>query len=162
MDWIKYAQRTLVTIDETNMMKLNPFVDKQGIKRLYCRLQMSQVFDYDRIHPIILPNDSYISKLIVEDAHKQSFHPGHLRIIAECRRKYWIMNIRKLAKQIGSKCTVCRRWRRKACNQIMSNLPEYRIMPGGSPFQFCAVLVHYRCDSEQEQELKDTVWYSHV
>ena len=136
--WIKNAQQGL-TLENKKVKKLVPFIDEKGIIRVYGRLQMSRIFSYDRIHPIILPHDSVISRLILECIHNSLFHLGQLRVVAESRKKYWILGARKLAKRIGYDCVTCRRWRNKSCNQLMSNLPECRIIPGGSPFQYCCI-----------------------
>ena len=134
--WIKHAQLNL-TQDDKRTRKLVPFVDENGIQRVSGRIEGSNIFDYDRSHPIILPEKSPVAELILDCIHKELFHPGHLRIIAESRKKFWILNARKIAKHICYKCVICRRWRRKACEQMMSNLPESRLAVRGSPFQHC-------------------------
>ena len=137
-DWICHAQKG-VNLKSNALKILIPFLDENGIQRVYGRLKMSTIFEYDRIHPIILPGDSRVSKLILENIHKQLFHPGHLRVISESRKRFWIVGCRLLAKQIGYNCVICRRWRNKACEQIMSNLPPSRLAIESAPFQDCAV-----------------------
>ena len=63
------------------------------------------------------------------------YHPGHLRAMAEVRRKYWIIGVRALAKGIGRKCVV---WRGRACEQMMSGLPQFRMTPD-QPFENTAI-----------------------
>ena len=97
---------------ETNAMKrLAPYVDEFGIIRATGRLQQSELFDEERKHPIILNAKSRVSKMIILDIHNRMCHPGHNRVIAESRNKYWIINVRRLAKNIGHHCVICRRWR---------------------------------------------------
>ena len=136
--WIKKAQEKL-NLDDSGIMKLVPFMDDKGIQRVYGRLKLSQIFDYNRIHPMIIPRDSSIAKLIFNDIHRELFHPGPQRIVAESRRKYWIINARRIAKHICYDCVTCKRWRKKCCEQIMANLPESRMALGSSPFEYCAV-----------------------
>ena len=129
--WLKYAQRDLTS----NLDELNPYEDEFGIQRVTGRIQKSEIFDHDRKHPIILCGENPVSTLILNDIHNDLFHPGPNRVIAESRKKFWIVKVRKIAKKIGNKCTICRRWRNKHLSQIMSDLPWFRIDPGGPPFQ---------------------------
>ena len=76
--------------------------------------------------------------MIVNDVHNSVYHPGHLRVMAECRKKYWIIGIRHLAKSFGYKCVTCRRWRRASVDQFMADLPDFRITQG-DPFENCSV-----------------------
>ena len=121
------------------MEKLVPFVDKCGIQRITGRISNSEIYDYDRKHPILLPGKSWISYIILMDIHKELFHPGHNRVLAESRKTFWILNARRLAKAIGFKCTICRRWRGEHLTQIMADLPWFRIVPGGPPFENISV-----------------------
>ena len=77
--------------------------------------------------------------MILRDIHERLFHPGHNRVIAESRKEYWIINARRLAKSIGFKCVICRRWRSKHLTQIMAGLPKFRIKPMGAPFESSSV-----------------------
>ena len=132
--WFKYAQQE---IREENkfLEKYTPFEDEHGLKRISGRLGQSEIFDYDRKHPILLPFSNPISKLIMLDLHEKLLHPGHTRVLAESRNKYWIVNGRRLAKSIGHNCITCRRWRGKELNQLMSDLPKNRIQHGCAPFE---------------------------
>ena len=82
--------------------------DEYGLKRVTGRLEQSNIFSYDTRHPVLLPGQSLISKLILIDLHETLGHPGYNRVIGESRNKYWIFNGRKLAKKIGYHCVDCR------------------------------------------------------
>ena len=77
---------------------LVPVKDDEGILRVSGRLENSQIFNVEKKHPKILPRTHRISRLIVKNAHKKTFHPGHLRVMAECRNEYWIIGLRQLSK----------------------------------------------------------------
>ena len=68
--------------------------------RVYGRIDRSKILDYDRMHPMILPGDEKLSEMILENIHKELIHPGYLRVVAESRKKYWIISAMKLAKRI--------------------------------------------------------------
>ena len=88
---------------------------------------------------MILPGDNRITRLILENIHDKSFHPGHLRVMSESRMRFWIINCKKLAKKIGSDCVTCRKWRGKACEQFMADLPISRLAIKSDPFTNCSV-----------------------
>ena len=137
--WLKYAQQSLSTREETYLKELCPYIDEMGIKRACGRLKNSEIFNHDRKHPIILPANSPVSYLILHDIHNDLFHPGPNRVIAESRKKYWIINARRITKSITCKCVTCRRWRGQNFLQIMSGLPWFRINPGKAPFENLSV-----------------------
>ena len=136
--WIKDAQKGLQALPKNQIECLDPFEDEDGLMRVSGRLKNSKVFDVERKHPKILPANHPVSRLIVRYMHEKTYHPGHLRVMAECRKEYWIIGLRRLAKRIASQCVICRWWRGKTLEQKMSDLPEFRITPG-SPFENCSV-----------------------
>ncbi|XP_029670156.1 uncharacterized protein LOC115239656 [Formica exsecta] len=52
------------------LIRLSPFLDRQGILRVGGRLKHA-ILDYDERHPIILPSESTFSRLIVEACHRR-------------------------------------------------------------------------------------------
>ena len=92
------------------------------------------VFDESRKYPILLPRAHPISLLITKEAHEKCLHPGHLRVMAEVRKRFWIVGLRTLVKGIGSKCVICRKWRGSALEQKMANLPSFHLN-ASSPFE---------------------------
>lgn len=77
--------------------------------------------------------------MIVEEVHADKcIHSGHLRVMAEVRKTYWILGLRQIAKGVGFKCVVCRRWRSRNIEQRMADLPSLRLCVG-LPFENTAV-----------------------
>ena len=135
--WIRRAQRN-VDFSLKKYQQLSPFRDEDGIIRIYGRLKNIKVFDENRKHPILLPNNNAINRLIIQQAHEECVHPGHLRVMAEVRKRFWIIGLRSIAKSIGMKCTICRRWRGSALEQRMANLPSFRLN-ASCPFENTAI-----------------------
>lgn len=48
-------------------------------------------------------------------------------MIATLRQRYWIVGARELAKRIVRQCKVCHRYSAKANDQLMGDLPKYRV-----------------------------------
>ena len=104
-----------------------------GVLRVGGRLSLSNL-PYDAKHPIILPKQSIISKLIMFDAHKNVGHLEKNSMLSNLRQKYWIPNANSAAKQIISKCAMCRKYQAKVGEQKMSDLPKDRITPDEPSF----------------------------
>ena len=134
--WIRLAQKDLPPDDKVKT--LCPFIDDHGVKRINGRIGRSKMFDYDEKFPVLLPKNHKVSELIVLKAHDDVIHQGHSRVIAEVRKRYWIIGLRSMAKRIGRKCVLCRKWRGVAMEQFMRDLPECRTSPG-IPFETTAV-----------------------
>ena len=134
--WIKVAQKNLP--DNSRLQNVTPFTDEEGVIRCNGRIRKSTLLTAEQKHPVLLPKNHKITELIVTQTHHDIYHPGHSRVIAEVRKKYWVVGLRSLAKQIGRRCVTCRRWRGKALEQIMADLPDFR-MKSGLPFETTAV-----------------------
>ncbi|KAJ8979854.1 hypothetical protein NQ317_006319, partial [Molorchus minor] len=57
------------------LRRLNPFLDDSGVIRVGGRLRHSSL-DYPTKHPILLPRQSRLTELLVEEVHRDNFHPG--------------------------------------------------------------------------------------
>ena len=135
--WIRKVQKDM-DLSLKKYQQLSPDKDENGIIRIDGRLKNMPCFDEDRKHPILLPKNHEICKLITKQAHEECLHSGHLRVMAEVRKRFWIVGLRTLAKSIGSKCVVCRRWRGSSMEQKMADLPSFRLTPS-SPFENSAI-----------------------
>ncbi|UYV79875.1 hypothetical protein LAZ67_18000953 [Cordylochernes scorpioides] len=107
------------------LIKLNPFLDKGGLLRVGGRLN-NALLSFDQKHPIILPKAHYITQLIIRHYHERLLHAGVQLTLSAIREKYWIPSGRCLVKQILFKCIKCARFRTKAVQQLMGNLPTTR------------------------------------
>ena len=136
--WVKEAQTELKNFPKKEMEKLTPFVDDENLIRISGRLKKSPLFDNERVHPKLLPGKHKLSEHIVRVIHEKTFHPGVLRIVSKCRKEFWIIGLIRLVKSIGEKCIICRWWRRLPMNQLMADLPDFRITPV-LPFENTAV-----------------------
>ena len=118
--WIMSAQRDLEDW-QNRFSDLAPFV-KEGVVRVGGRLRHAPL-TYEEIHPILLPANHPISKLIMRDVHNQIVHGGHERTLSECCRKFWITCGQNLAKGVVKDCTICRKLRQSPHSTLMADLP---------------------------------------
>ncbi|XP_014663229.1 PREDICTED: uncharacterized protein LOC106805948 [Priapulus caudatus] len=136
---IKYVQSTLLDADsKSQMSKLRPVKSATGLLRVGGRLTRSELCHVSK-HQLILPYTHQISRLIIEDCHIRTGHAGVERVLAETRRRYWILKGRKLVKSVLSHCIACKKSRGKTEVQLMADLPKARVTPHEPPFTWVGV-----------------------
>lgn len=106
--------------------RLSPFLDDHGILRVGGRLNAANL-PYDSQHQIILHKASPIAYKIAHDCHLKNLHAGVTLLVATLRQRYWIVGARELAKRVCNKCPVCQRYNAKANDQLMADLPKFRV-----------------------------------
>ena len=111
----------------SKLYNLNPFFDvSTGCIRVGGRLSRSNLSESQK-HPLILPEKSLFSKLIVEDRHLRALHGGVQLTLSLIRESFWIVHARKIVKTVISKCVPCTRHSATTMNQQMANLPSPRV-----------------------------------
>ena len=65
---------------------------------------------------------------------REEAHSGREYVVAELRRKYWIIGVRGLVKRVLRRCITCRRQDARPSEQQMGDLPPDRVTPGGPAF----------------------------
>lgn len=139
--WLKFTQakyfsETIKRIKKGKNLKktdplisLLPFIGHDGLLRVGGRLVESSL-DYDHKHQILLPQKGAITKLIVEQIHKVTFHGGAQLMLNYLRQKYWLIAGRRTVNQHIRKCVKCCRVKGLTSRQIMGNLPASRVNIG--------------------------------
>lgn len=84
----------------SSINNLNPFLDEFGVMRSKGRLEKAMKLSQDTRTPIILPQKTHITKLVVRSIHERYLHQGENSIIAALQQKYWIINARAVVKKI--------------------------------------------------------------
>ncbi|XP_071057316.1 uncharacterized protein [Onthophagus taurus] len=107
------------------LLSLNPFVDKIGLLRVGGRLTYANL-EYDKRHPIILPARHWLTKLLFIREHKKLLHVGPQQLLYSVREKFWPISGPNIAKQVVRECIKCHRFRAKAVQPVMGNLPKTR------------------------------------
>ena len=121
----------------SKLAQLCPFLDEHGILRVGGRLQKAK-FNYDFKHPILLTKLNPLSSLIFTDAHLKTLHGGLIQMQSYVLRRFWILSARNLAKSVQRRCVICFKYKAKAAQQIMGNLPSVRLQPS-RPFKHSGV-----------------------
>ena len=113
----------------SRLYRLDPFKDEDEILRVGGRLRRTSL-EHNEKHPVILPKDHYVSKLIARHYHEEVHHQGRQITHGAIRNAgYWLTGGHStVAKLIGT-CVVCRKLRGKMMEQRMADLPPDRAEP---------------------------------
>ena len=60
----------------SSLRKLSPFLDANGLLRVGGRLSHADITE-DAKHPLILPHNHKLTKLVIADTHEARFHSRH-------------------------------------------------------------------------------------
>lgn len=116
----------------TSLRKLNPvFVD--GILRVGGRLGNAP-FKHDIKHPIILPSDHQVTKLLIIYHHLKVGHSGAGMTWTSLRERFWILKGGATVRRVIGKCFQCKKRNAPLCQQLMAELPTERVTPEKPPF----------------------------
>ncbi|KAA8592103.1 hypothetical protein FQN60_017558, partial [Etheostoma spectabile] len=119
------------------LYQLDPFL-QDGVMRVGGRLRRASA-PLDLRHPIILPRDGVVTRLVLAYYHKKTHHQGRGQTLNELRANgYWIIGGSKAVAQHIRQCVPCRRARRPAEEQRMADLPPDRVDPS-PPFTYCGM-----------------------
>ena len=114
------------------LSKLSPFLH-EGVLRVGGRLQRSALA-FEIKHPILLPNNHPVTRLIISFYHDREGHSGTLHVLHAIREKFWVTRGHSTVKHVLQSCVQCRRWKAKVGEQVMAPLPVCRVTPGKRPF----------------------------
>lgn len=110
----------------SKLESLHPYLDEDGMLRVGGRLASAHCSE-DNKHPIIIPMESRLSELIINDAHTETDHGAVQQMLQYIRNNYWISCLRNEARKHVHKCVVCARYNKKFEEQLMAGLPADRI-----------------------------------
>ncbi|XP_030597267.1 uncharacterized protein LOC115788399 isoform X1 [Archocentrus centrarchus] len=118
----------------SSLFSLNPIL-YEGLLCVGGRLKQSSLCHKVK-HPVILPNDSHITKLIVSHYHAKTCHQGRCQTQMELRTNgFWVIGGSKLVAKLIHTCVLCRKLRRPTEKQQMAELPKERV-EATAPFTY--------------------------
>jgi hypothetical protein len=121
---------------KSKLKLLNPFIDNSGMIRVGGRLPNSQ-YPHDKKYPIVLPK-GHVTRLILENTHRDQLHAGPTATLAAVREKFWPLDGRSEIRKVVHRCIPCFRTKPHDNNPIMGNLPSHRVK-ASRPFTNCGV-----------------------
>ena len=89
---------------------------------------------FDIKHPIILPNDHFVTRLI-KYYHETNGYVTALHTLSSLQERFWIIRGHSAVKKIIRECFFCRRWYSKPVEQLAASITEERMLAYEPPSQ---------------------------
>ena len=116
-------------VKDSNLANLNPFMcPTSHFLRVGGRIHKSLLPEEEK-HPIILPSNHPVIKLLIEDVHRCELHAGVEHTLSVLRQRFWLIKGRSTVRQTLRNCLICRHYQTKPFGQQMAPLSEDRIKP---------------------------------
>ena len=116
-----------------SLRRLDPYLDEEGFLRVGGRLQRSDI-NFEAKHPLLLPNNCFITTLLIRNCHVKLGHLGRETLAASLRSKYWIIGLNNAIRKVMHNCTICRRLNAQPTYPKMAALPDDRVVGDDPPF----------------------------
>ena len=90
------------------------------------RLHFADNLPYDTRHPILLPKNHPVTRLVIVDTHEGLGHgSGVEQVLTELRSRFWIVKGSRVVRNIVNACAECRRrFTTKIGGHMMAPLPK--------------------------------------
>ncbi|XP_022816197.1 uncharacterized protein LOC111349335 [Spodoptera litura] len=134
---ISHLRKKSTVQANSKLRALNPYIDQEDLLRVGGRLR-NTILNEEMNHPMIIPHESRLTQLLIDQAHCTTFHGGPRLTLSYLRQRYWIIGgIRATKKQIRN-CVTCRKINPVKQHQLMGELPSARTNPA-PPFYHTGV-----------------------
>ena len=122
----------------SRIIALTPKLDNNEVIRVNGRIKESPLTKTN-YEPIILHAKHPAIQLLIKYYHEKYFHRSHETVVNELRQKYWIVNLRKVLRNIINSCVTCRLQRARPPEPQMADLPPARLAYRFRPFTHCGL-----------------------
>lgn len=112
----------------TWVSSLTPFIDTDGIIRAGGRLSAASHMSEHHKHPILIGKGK-LRDLIIRHTHITHGHCGNSLSERIIREDYWLPAIKQGIQKQKNSCLLCTRWKARATQPIMGDLPQERVVP---------------------------------
>ena len=109
---------------DSHLLSLRPFLDSAGVLRVGGR-ECNSTLAFAKVHPVILHGRHPIAKLLVKTEHLRLLHAGPTLLSASIERRYHIVQLRKIVRQLTQQCIKCRRQAVKPTTQMSTAYRTY-------------------------------------
>jgi len=88
------------------LKKLNP-VSVSGVLHVGGRLCRSS-YEFDVKHPVIMPSNSHVTSLLIEEYHRKVRHSGASHTWTSLRQRYWVVKGAGTIRKVLGHCLFCK------------------------------------------------------
>ncbi|XP_047987934.1 uncharacterized protein LOC125227618 [Leguminivora glycinivorella] len=110
---------------KSNIVKLRPFLDQNGMLRVRGRLHNAHI-SWEMKHPLIIPHRGRLTELLIDQAHKATLHGTAKLTHSKLRESVWIIGGNRATKNRLRRCITCLKQKPPKQSQLMGDLPESR------------------------------------
>ncbi|XP_041789702.1 uncharacterized protein LOC121604290 [Chelmon rostratus] len=129
-----FSQKSAKLPRTHKMYQLDPIL-VNDLLRVGGRLRKSSA-SFELRHPVILPKEGIVTKLVLDHYHKKTQHQGRGQTLNELRANgYWVIGASKVVAKHIKCCVTCRKVRGPVEEQHMADLPVDRVDPS-PPFSY--------------------------
>ena len=122
----------------SNLYRLDPFIDDEGIMRVGGRIRRADM-PFNMKHPAIIPKRTGMTTLLIRHYHEKVHHQGRPATVNAIRNAgMWIIGGSSAVAHYLRQCVTCRKLFGSTAIQKMSDLPEERLNPS-PPFTHCGM-----------------------
>ena len=90
---------------------------------------------------VLLPKDSHLTKLIVQNMHNALGHTGLYAVLRHLRENYWVQSYFSVVSKILKQCILCKRINARPIRLNQNCYRDFRINPPKKPFS--SVMIDY-------------------
>ena len=105
---LRYLQAKKKSWRPALVSQLDLFLDPQGVIRCGGRYANANMTEAAK-HPLLIPKNSHLAKLIIRAVHERIFHLRVDQTIVHLQQRYWIPALRQQVAAVVHKCVKCRR-----------------------------------------------------
>ena len=110
------------------VLKMNLFVDSNNLIRVKGKFKHN--------FPILLPDNSHVTNLIINNMHEKMSHSGIYSIVRELRKEFFIIHCFSSVKKQLKKCIVCKKVNARKLKLDQNSYREFRSSPPAKPFAY--------------------------
>ena len=129
-----YFQKGLVLKDVPAIItQLNLILDEHGMLRVKSKFK-NWNHSTDEKFPLLLPQNSHLTKLIIWDVHIKLLHSGCYSVLTELRRNYYIPKHFSVVRRVLKMCVHCCRFNNRTIKLNQNSYRDFRADPPTVPF----------------------------
>ena len=115
----------------------NQYDETINAKKIAKHLNLPHYYTLEK-HPIMLPPNHHVVKLLVQHIHITQLHAGINHTLVTLRNRFWVIKARSLVRTIVKSCLLCRMYMPTRIKVPMCPLPKDRITRA-APFSVIGV-----------------------
>jgi len=111
------------------MSQMNLYIDENSVIRIKSKFGKCKGYN-----PILLPRQSYLTRLIVVNVHEKLAHAGLYAVLREIKKEFHITHYFSVIRKILKNCIVCRKLNERPVKLNQGNYRSFRTDPTRSAF----------------------------